>query len=166
MLSKEEPKGNYGLIIIPAVFIYLFINEFILNPTKNNFKTEYEVELVDQDSIRIYSVSNDTVYNCLYTEMEKIIELDNLQIMESKINKAVYGITENSPFGLRIIAGIVTGVSYTEEHSPRYEITFGKNRVWVNKIAESKTALVELLQLPDLQKVAKENPLTLKKEQL
>ena len=78
MIKKEEPKGNYVLIIISVVFICLFINEFILNPTKNNFKTEYEVELVDQDSIRIYSVSNDTVYNCLYTEMEKIIELDNL----------------------------------------------------------------------------------------
>lgn len=82
--------------------------------------------------------------------------------MESKINKVVYGIIENSPFGLRIIAGVITGVSYTEEASPRYEITFGKNRAWTSKIAESKAALVELLQLPDLQKVAKENPLTLK----
>lgn len=82
--------------------------------------------------------------------------------MESKINKVVYGITENSPFGLRIIAGVVTGVSYTEEHSPRHEITFGKNRVWVNKIAESKAELIELLGLAELTKVASVHAMTLK----
>ena len=82
--------------------------------------------------------------------------------MESKINKAVYGVTDNSIFGLKIVSGIVTGVSYTEEHSPRYEITFGKNRVWVNKIAESKAELIELLGLAELTKVASVHAMTLK----
>lgn len=82
--------------------------------------------------------------------------------MESKINKAVYGITDNSIFGLKIVSGIVTGVSYSEEHPPRYEVTFGKNKVWVNKIAESKELLIEALNLADLKKVATTHQLTLK----
>ena len=78
MITKEEPRSNLMLILLTITFICLFINEFILNSVENNLKTEYRIELVNQDSIKIYSVSNDTVYNCLYTEMEKIIELDNL----------------------------------------------------------------------------------------
>jgi len=82
--------------------------------------------------------------------------------MESKINKAVYGVNYDSIFGLRIISGIVTGVSYTEDKSPTYEITFGKNRVWVQKIAESKDQLFELLNLASLDRVKESHQVKIK----
>ena len=62
--------------------------------------------------------------------------------MESKIGKAVYGLSDKSIFGFRVISGIVTGVSYSEDKSPKYEISFGKNSVWVQNIAESVEDLI------------------------
>ena len=82
--------------------------------------------------------------------------------MESKINKAVYGLADNSLFGFRVISGIVTGVSYSEDKEPRYEITFGKNSVWVSKIAESKEGLINLFDLADLSRVKETHGMKLK----
>ena len=81
--------------------------------------------------------------------------------MESKINKVVYGITDSSTFGLRIISGIVTGVSYSEDSPPKYEITFGKNKTWVVSIAESKEELLNLLNLTPLSRVKETHNLKL-----
>lgn len=41
--------------------------------------------------------------------------------MESKTNKAVYGLADRSIFGVKIISGIVTGVSYSEDYLPKNE---------------------------------------------
>lgn len=82
--------------------------------------------------------------------------------MESRINKAVYGLSDNSIFGLRIVSGIVTGVSYSEDTLPKYEISFGKNRVWVENVAESIEELVKLFKLADLKRVKETNNLKLK----
>ena len=41
--------------------------------------------------------------------------------MESKINKAVYGLADRSIFGVKIISGIVTGVSYSEDYLTKNE---------------------------------------------
>ena len=82
--------------------------------------------------------------------------------MESKINKAVYGLTDRSIFGVKIISGIITGVSYSEDYPPKYEITFGKNKTWVDKIAESKEDLITLLEIADLKRVKETHNLKLK----
>ena len=82
--------------------------------------------------------------------------------MESKINKAVYGLADRSIFGVKIISGIVTGVSYSEDYLPKYEITFGKNKAWVDKIAESKDELLLLLEITDLKRLKETHNLTLK----
>ncbi len=82
--------------------------------------------------------------------------------METKINKAVYGLADRSTFGVRIISGIVTGVSYSEDFPPKYEITFGKNKTWVDKIAESKEELITLLEIADLKRVKETHNLKLK----
>ena len=82
--------------------------------------------------------------------------------METKINRAVYGLTDRSAFGVRIISGIVTGVSYSEDFPPKYEITFGKNKTWVDKIAESKEELITLLEIADLKRVKETHNLKLK----
>lgn len=82
--------------------------------------------------------------------------------METKINKAVYGLADRSTFGVRIISGIVTGVSYSEDFPPKYEITFGKNKTWVDKITESKEELITLLEITDLKRVKETHNLKLK----
>ena len=82
--------------------------------------------------------------------------------METKINKAVYGLADRSTFGVRIISGIVTGVSYSEDFPPKYEITFGKNKTWVDKITESKEELITLLEIADLKRVKETHNLKLK----
>ena len=44
----------------------------------NDIKTEYKIELINQDSINVYSISNDTVYKGTVEEFEEIIHMDNL----------------------------------------------------------------------------------------
>lgn len=66
-------KGLILMYIIVLTIVLCFVPK-----SKRAIKTEYKIELINQDSIKIYSVSNDTVYKCLYTDMEKVIELDNL----------------------------------------------------------------------------------------
>lgn len=93
------------------------------------------------------------------TEKQKCIPsatphfLKNIKNMETKIGKAVYGLLDNTLFGFRVVSGIVTGISYSENTSPKYEITFGKNSVWVQKIAENKEDLIKLFNLADLKRV-------------
>lgn len=82
--------------------------------------------------------------------------------MESKINKAVYGLLDNSIYGFRVVSGIVTGVSYSEDSPPKYEITYGKNKVWTQNIAESKEELIKLFNLTDLERVKTTHNLILK----
>jgi len=84
--------------------------------------------------------------------------------METKINKPVYGLLDNSIFGFRVISGIVTGVSYSENSKPKYEISFGKNKAWVQDIAESSEDLIKLFKLVDLKRIKETHNLKLKYE--
>jgi hypothetical protein len=70
------------------------------------------------------------------------------------INKTVYGIDNKNIFGIRIISGIIIGIEFTF-NKPKYCIGFGDNSVWVYDIAETKEQLIELLNLPDIEKVRK-----------
>lgn len=70
------------------------------------------------------------------------------------INKPVYAIDNKNIFGLRIISGVIIGIEFTH-NKPKYCIGFGDNSIWVNDVAESKEALIELLKLPDLKEVKK-----------
>lgn len=44
----------------------------------NDIKTEYKIELINQDSIKVYSISNDTIYNGTIEEFHEIVHMDNL----------------------------------------------------------------------------------------
>lgn len=41
-------------------------------------EVEYYVELINADSVRIYSPSTDRVYECTYEEMEETFDKDNI----------------------------------------------------------------------------------------
>lgn len=78
--QKIDLPEEYKLITNKTPIQGYFSKDSILHIEfkHSKIKTEYTIELIDQDSIKIYSVSNDTIYKCLYTEMEQVIELDNL----------------------------------------------------------------------------------------
>lgn len=79
----------------------------------------------------------------------------------SLYNTAVFGIVDSGTFGFRIVSGIVTGVRFTEE-KPVYTIEFGKNRWETSLVATSNEELLELFELPDLNRVKETHGLKIK----
>lgn len=77
------------------------------------------------------------------------------------IGQPKYGIIENGAFGTRIISGIVTGVSYTEE-SPIYEISFGKNKYRTSEITDDIEDVFKALKIADLKRVKETHGLQIK----
>lgn len=77
------------------------------------------------------------------------------------IGKPVYGLIDNSLFGFRFMAGIVTGFRLTDG-DPLYEVSFGKNSAWTSKIAFSKEALMNMIELPTFDRIKETHGLTLK----
>jgi len=45
---------------------------------QKDFGTEYKIELINQTEIKVYSVSNDTIYKTTLNKLIEVIELDNL----------------------------------------------------------------------------------------
>lgn len=73
--------------------------------------------------------------------------------MENKnIGEPKYGVIENGIFGVRIISGIVTGISYTED-KPIYELSFGKNKWQTSEIADNIEEVFRILKLTTLERI-------------
>lgn len=68
------------------------------------------------------------------------------------IGKPKYGIIENGIFGTRIVAGVVTGVRFTED-KPVYELSFGKDKWWTTEIADDIEGVFNALKLTSLDRV-------------
>lgn len=82
---KPKKKIQWDVLLfylIISFFVGYIVNHIIkdiLSLTDNNdIKTEYKIELVDQDSINVYSISSDTVYKGTVEEFEEIVHMDNL----------------------------------------------------------------------------------------
>jgi hypothetical protein len=70
-----------------VLFVLVFISVYALKSmyddvtllfNNDNIKTEYKIEIIDQDYIKVYSNSNDTVYKGTFKEFEEIVHMDNL----------------------------------------------------------------------------------------
>ncbi len=84
--------------------------------------------------------------------------------MENKnIGQPRYGLIENGIFGTRIVAGIVTGVEYTED-KPIYTLVFGKDLWKTTLIADNVTDLFKLLNLAPLERIKETFTLKIKYE--
>lgn len=79
----------------------------------------------------------------------------------ANINKPKYGIIQNGVFSTRVIAGIVTGVRYTESE-PLYEISFGNDKWWTSVVVDTVDEVMKHLNLPDLEKVKQSHNLKIK----
>lgn len=82
-------------------------------------------------------------------------------MINENIGKPMYGIIENGMFGVRIVSGIVTGVSYTED-APIYEISFGKNKWNTSEITNDIKDVYARLNLVPLDRVAETHGLKIK----
>ena len=77
------------------------------------------------------------------------------------IGKPIYGIIENGIFGTRIVSGIVTGISYTE-NKPIYEISFGKDKWKTSEITDNIEDIFKSLNLVSLERVSNTHGLKIK----
>lgn len=77
------------------------------------------------------------------------------------ISKPKYGLIDSGLFGVRIVAGIVTGKRYTEG-KPLYELSFGKNSWWTYEIADSPEELIKYFNLAPLQRIKETHGLKIK----
>ncbi len=77
------------------------------------------------------------------------------------MGKPRYGIVENGIFGTKIIAGMVTGIRYTED-KPIYELSFGKNKWWTAEITDDIEHIFKSLNLSSLDRISKTHELKIK----
>ena len=76
-------SASIGVIYLSVFVGFSLIYFLCFNfPQKKNkqkeIKTEYKIELINQDIIKVYSVSNDTIYICTMDKLVEVIEKDNL----------------------------------------------------------------------------------------
>ena len=80
---KRKIQWDVALFYLFIISFSIYIADNIIDDISklfdnNHIKTEYQIELVDQDSINVYSISNDTVYKGTVKEFEEIVHMDNL----------------------------------------------------------------------------------------
>lgn len=76
-------SASVGVLYLSVFVGFSLIYWLCFNfPQKKNkqkdFKTEYKIELINQTEVKIYSVSNDTIYKCTLNKLVEVIEKDNL----------------------------------------------------------------------------------------
>lgn len=77
------------------------------------------------------------------------------------IGKPKYGIIDSGLFGLRIVAGIVTGIRYTGS-KPVYELSFAKDKWWTSELAETPEGIASKIKLASLEKIKETHGLQIK----
>ena len=76
-------SASIGVIYLSVFVGFSLIYWLVFNfPQKKNkqkeIKTEYKLQLINKDTIKVYSVSNDTIYKCTLDKLVEVIEKDNL----------------------------------------------------------------------------------------
>jgi hypothetical protein len=71
-------KNLVGAILVSLFIIFCISFWREKRIKKEDFKTEYKIELINQTEIKVYSVSNDTTYICTMDKLVEVIEKDNL----------------------------------------------------------------------------------------
>lgn len=79
----------------------------------------------------------------------------------SNIGKAVYGVVDRGVYGLKVYAGIVIGVEFTED-LPIFTILSGNNKVKTTLICYNKEEVLEQLNLTPLERIQSINSFKLK----
>lgn len=77
------------------------------------------------------------------------------------VGKPKYGLINSGLFGFTIVAGIVTGIRFTED-KPVYTISFGKNTWETSHIADDARDLVKTLNLGTLDRIKETHGLKIK----
>lgn len=77
------------------------------------------------------------------------------------LNTPKYGIIDSGLFGVKVVAGIVTGIRYTDD-KPLYEISFGKNSWWTSEITDNPEDLLKHFKLASLERIKETHGLKIK----
>lgn len=77
------------------------------------------------------------------------------------MGKPKYGIINSGIFGVTIVSGIVTGVSYTED-KPVYELSFGKDKWKTTEITDSLDEVFKALKIVSLDRIKETHGLKIK----
>lgn len=80
------------------------------------------------------------------------------------IGKPKYGIIDWGLFNVRIVAGIVTGVRYTEG-KPIYELSFGKDKWQTSEITDKQEDIFKIIKLASLERIKETHGLKIKFEE-
>ena len=80
---KKKIQRDIVLFYLVLFLVTIYFGNHIKNDilelfNNDDIKTEYKIELINQDSINVYSISNDTVYKGTVEEFEEIVHMDNL----------------------------------------------------------------------------------------
>lgn len=81
--------------------------------------------------------------------------------MTEHIGKPCYALIDSGLFGARIVAGVITGVRYTES-DPLYCIQMGKDLWWSSTIFFLRESVVDYIGLADLDRVQESHGLMIK----
>ena len=82
-------------------------------------------------------------------------------MIHESISKPKYGLIDSGLFGFRIVAGIVTGIRFTED-KPVFEISFGKDKWWTTIIADDIQSLFGEANIATLERIQQTHGLKIK----
>jgi len=81
--------------------------------------------------------------------LEDIAELKSL---DELFGTPVYAVANRGMFGFHVHSGIITGLRFTKG-KPEFYVESSKESHWVTEITESRTEVLDMIEIPDLMKV-------------
>jgi hypothetical protein len=70
---------------------------------------------------------------------------------------SVYAVANRGVFGFRVHAGVITGLRFTKG-KPEFYVESSKESHWVTIVTTSRIEVLELIEVPDLTKMAANGP--------
>lgn len=70
--------GTFNLMIAGFAFLGILISSTIVDFDDRKIKLEYKLELINQTTVKIESLSTNKIYKCKPEEIDSILDLDNL----------------------------------------------------------------------------------------
>lgn len=78
---RYEVLGGFGFkvgVITALILAYLLLGKGVEPPAKKQFKPEYELEILNQDSVAVKSLSTGRIYKVHFDKVHEALLKDNL----------------------------------------------------------------------------------------
>lgn len=77
MVSLHKSVPRYIYIIIGLIALVISIVHVSTNTRTQTIKTEYCIELINQDKVKVHSHSTDRIYICDFGKIQEVLIIDN-----------------------------------------------------------------------------------------